>query len=347
MAVTIQQIANRAGVSPSTVSAALSPVCKKKISKKRISEICSLARKMGYKPNLSARRLRTGKTHNIGVVILSYLRHHPLMTYFDLVSENLSEKGYRAIPLQICRTYDAVPEQLHEMEEQHVDGLLFLDYYRGTYDEYLRLWQSNHSMVFRVRDPAFFNVPFDSVLVDQRESGQRLVKHMLSEGWNDLVFVTEAMSPSTETVTDFQRHTRFWFDFGDNPEHARYQSITHHDRSGRARYEAIKKFVADGNVVASKTGLVLDGADGVSGVYAACQEAGLVIGRDIAVAAMNRLPMNECVYPELTVTSEPFAEIAQALVDKMMASVEGNGVEDKPNKVFQLELIAGPSTVRK
>lgn len=344
MAVTIQQIANRVGVSPSTVSAALSPVCKKRISQKRINEISSLAKKMGYKPNLSARRLRTGKTYNIGVVIFSYLHHHPLMTYFDLVSEHLSKKGYRAIPLQVCRDYDEVPEKLHELEEHHVDGLLFLDYYRGSYDEYIRLWQTNHSMVFRVRDPSFFNVPFESVLVDHLESGRNLVKHLITEGWTDLVFVTEEVSMST--LHDYHRYVNSFFDFGDNSERVRRQNLLHHGRSGQSRYQAAKKFIAEGRIVPSKTCLVLDGGDGASGVYAACQEAGLVIGRDVAVAAMNRLPANECVYPELTVISEPYDLIAKSLVKKLLASVEDRTVDDESNHVFQLELMAKPSTVR-
>ncbi len=88
MAITIQQIARKVGVAPSTVSAALSDVCKKKISKVRIEQIRKIADAMGYTPNLSARRLRTGRTLNIGVVIPSFLGHHPISKYFDLVSQD-------------------------------------------------------------------------------------------------------------------------------------------------------------------------------------------------------------------------------------------------------------------
>ena len=86
MAVTLQQIASRSGVAPSTVSAVLSPVCKKRVSLKKKQEIINVAKKMGYRPNISARRLRTGQTLNIGVVVPSFLSHHPMSTYFDLIS---------------------------------------------------------------------------------------------------------------------------------------------------------------------------------------------------------------------------------------------------------------------
>ncbi len=350
MSITLRQIAQRAGVAPSTVSTALSPVCKAKnrVSKKRTEEIQILAKKMGYIPNISARELRTGKTHNIGVVIFSFLEHHPLSKYFSLVSEACEQRGYRAIPLQTHRKHSEILRQLHELELHHVDGLVFLDYDQKAYDQYLHLWQTNRAMIFRIRDPMLSNIPFDHVLVDHHRGSEQLLSHILSEGWSDIVFVTEegnerGMSRYISQLLvkeQVQQHLQ--------GEDFVRKAILYKGRTAQSRYEAVRDFVQAGRVEKGKTVLLLDGGDGSTGVYTALNDAGMVIGRDIAVAAMNKLPTNECVSPALTVISEPFEQVAEAMLKHLISTIEdkNEGLSEGQIARFTPEVIVGPSTAR-
>jgi len=67
MAVSIKDIAKTAGVSPSTVSRALSD--HPRISQETKTRICRLAKEMRYTPSLLARSLVTRDTATIGVVV--------------------------------------------------------------------------------------------------------------------------------------------------------------------------------------------------------------------------------------------------------------------------------------
>ena len=275
MGVTIQQIAKRTGVAASTVSAVLSPVCKKRVSQEKMQEIRSIATLMGYRPNLSARRLRTGQTFNVGVVIPSFLSHHPISTYFDLVSLACVKRGYHAIPLVVERNCNNMPKQLDMLEGHHVDGLIFFDYMRQAYDQYLRFWQDNNAMVFRFLDPLFVNLPFKGILVDHYGAGKKLLAHILSEGWTDVYFVSETIN-----ATLWEKgYGHAWAEFstqayGDNLSH----TIRYEKRRAIDRYKAVQEFIRYNPIQKGRTAFVLDGGDGSSGVYGALNDAGLVIG---------------------------------------------------------------------
>lgn len=343
MGVTIQQIAKRIGVAPSTVSAVLSPVCKKRVSQEKKKEIQIVAKEMGYRPNLSARRLRTGQTFNVGVVIPSFLSHHPISTYFDLVSLACGKRGFHAIPLVIERNFANMPKQLDMLEDHHVDGLIFFDYMRQAYDQYLRFWQDNNAMVFRILDPSLVNLPFKGVLVDHYTAGKKLIEHVIAEGWTDLYFVTETVGDQLWE----KGYGRAWAEFSVQAYNKKHSNIiVYEKRQAIDRYRTIREFVQSNPVHKGRAAFVLDGGDGSSGVYCALQEAGLVIGRDVAVAAMNHLPMNEFVNPSLTMLSEPYEEIANLMVDELLCETEGKGAQRISGWAYEPELITGASTVK-
>jgi len=73
MAVTLVQIAERAGLSPATVSLTLrnKSVGKKRFSPKTIRKVQRIAKEMGYRPNAMATSLVSNKSNAIGVLLSS------------------------------------------------------------------------------------------------------------------------------------------------------------------------------------------------------------------------------------------------------------------------------------
>ncbi|GLW12954.1 LacI family transcriptional regulator [Microtetraspora sp. NBRC 13810] len=67
MAVTIQDVAKAAGVSVSTVSRALSSP--EMVREETRARVRAVAERLGYRPNLAARGLITGRTANLGVIV--------------------------------------------------------------------------------------------------------------------------------------------------------------------------------------------------------------------------------------------------------------------------------------
>src|SRR5579872_4281430 len=67
MAVTLEDVAKVAGVTPSAVSYALAG--KGTLSAATRARILQCARELGYRPNLVARSLVTQQTHTIGLIV--------------------------------------------------------------------------------------------------------------------------------------------------------------------------------------------------------------------------------------------------------------------------------------
>ena len=76
-------------------------------------------------------------------------------------------------------------------------------------------------------------------------------------------------------------------------------------------------------------------------------DAGLIIGRDVAVAAMNSIPANEFVSPQLTTLTEPYEAIVDSLVSELLSEIQPD--QDCPisQRVYEPELVIRASTIRK
>src|SRR3984885_12367411 len=68
-AVTLRDVARRAGVHPATASRALNPETRALVSDDTARRISDAAAALGYRPNAVARSLRTRRSHTIGVLI--------------------------------------------------------------------------------------------------------------------------------------------------------------------------------------------------------------------------------------------------------------------------------------
>jgi LacI family transcriptional regulator len=66
---TLQEIAQLAGVNPSTVSRAMNPATAHMISPEKRKRIQAICKKYHYRPRLSARAMATGKTYKVGLVL--------------------------------------------------------------------------------------------------------------------------------------------------------------------------------------------------------------------------------------------------------------------------------------
>ncbi|MFW5736752.1 MAG: LacI family DNA-binding transcriptional regulator, partial [Halanaerobium sp.] len=122
MAVTLKDIAEKVGVTESTVSRVLNGI--PKASKETREEIFQVAADLGYKPNQIARSLVTKKTHTIGLIISDLAN-----TYFARVASGIEKIASKYdYSLIISTTGGDEKEELkyiNLLKEKQVDGLLF------------------------------------------------------------------------------------------------------------------------------------------------------------------------------------------------------------------------------
>ncbi len=120
MAVTLREVALRAGVSRSAVSRTFTEGAS--VSAKTRAKVEKAARELGYSPNALASSLTTGRTKMVGMVSNNF--HNPIfLEVFDLFTRGLQDRGLR--PLLLNLTDEQVPEDSVRMLRQYsVDGVV-------------------------------------------------------------------------------------------------------------------------------------------------------------------------------------------------------------------------------
>ena len=92
--VTSLQVARRAGVSQSAVSRVFTPGAS--VSEKTAKKVRASADALGYRPNVLARSLITGRSKIIGLVV-AYLDNQFYPDALERLSKALQEKGYHLL----------------------------------------------------------------------------------------------------------------------------------------------------------------------------------------------------------------------------------------------------------
>ncbi len=124
MAVTLKDVAQRAGVSRSAVSRTFTDGAS--VSKKMRRKVEKAAALLGYSPNALASSLTTGRTKLIGLVSDNF--HNPIfLEVFALFTSGLQDQGLR--PLLVNLSDETEPgNSVRMLKHYSVDGYLFVNW---------------------------------------------------------------------------------------------------------------------------------------------------------------------------------------------------------------------------
>jgi LacI family transcriptional regulator len=119
--VTSLDVARRAGVSQSAVSRVFTPGAS--ASKRTIEKVRRAAAELGYRPNVLARSLITGRSRIIGLVV-AYLENYFYPEVVERLSVALQEQGYHVLVFMAAPTVGDVEGVLQEILDYQVDGIV-------------------------------------------------------------------------------------------------------------------------------------------------------------------------------------------------------------------------------
>jgi DNA-binding LacI/PurR family transcriptional regulator len=119
--VTSVQVAKRAGVSQSAVSRVFTPGAS--VSKKTADKVKKAADELGYRPNVLARSLITGRSRMIGLLV-AYLENYFYPEALEKLSNALQAKGYHVLVFMAERTTGNINKVLDEILDYQVDGIV-------------------------------------------------------------------------------------------------------------------------------------------------------------------------------------------------------------------------------
>mgnify|MGYP002817783401 CR=1 FL=1 len=120
--VTAQQVAERAGVSQSAVSRVFTPGAS--VSEQMAHKVREAAKALGYRPNVLARAMASGRSRIIGLVV-AYLDNYFYPEAIEKLSNALQERGYHVLMFMASKTSGNIDDVVEEIMDYQIDGLVF------------------------------------------------------------------------------------------------------------------------------------------------------------------------------------------------------------------------------
>ncbi len=176
--VTIKDIAEKLGISPSTVSRALKD--HPDISKATKQAVRELAEKLNYEPNAIALSLLSSRSNIVGLIIPEIV-HYFFSQVISGIEDVANDAGYHVIICQSNESYSREARNVQALLSSRIDGLL-LSISKETRDlNHLRnLRKKNIPIVFFDRLPKDFET--DHVIIDDYNGAYQAVKHLIDTG---------------------------------------------------------------------------------------------------------------------------------------------------------------------
>ena len=119
--ITSQDVARRAGVSQSAVSRVFTPGAS--FSEKTAAKVRRAAGELGYRPNVLARSLITGRSRIIGLVV-AYLENYFYPEALEKLSNALQAEGYHLLVFLAAQTAGDIEDIAQEILDYQVDGIV-------------------------------------------------------------------------------------------------------------------------------------------------------------------------------------------------------------------------------
>jgi LacI family transcriptional regulator len=311
MAVTIRQIAHKAGVSYASVSRALND--RPGVGPRTKKRIRTIAARMGYTADAQARALVTGIVPFVGLVVPDITNpFYPALARG--AQEILDERGYSLLLQDTEWQVDRVRHSFELLTSRRVAGLLMAAGLDGLVGELGLSWRSLRQSVVLVGQAAPARSGALSVTVDDRQGGRLVGHHLAQRGWRRIAYVAGPKGdPSSRARLEGLQEA-----LGASGGKARVSATSHGSWTVHSGYEQACSLLSGRRrpdaVFAANDLLAI-------GVARAARERNLSLGRrlglvgydDIALAAHLEVPLTTVAQPKIEVGREA----ARLLVDTL------------------------------
>ncbi|GAB4057026.1 LacI family DNA-binding transcriptional regulator [Uliginosibacterium sediminicola] len=304
----ISDVAKHAGVSVATVSRVL--VGQGSVSEATRERVLASVKALDYHPDLAARRLRSGKTDTLGLIV-SDIRN----PYFTEVSRAIEDVAYaRGMRVLLCNAdEDPAKERfyLDMMRDENVAGVILsptlslLNQYRAE----------DFSFPLVLVDRCDAKTEADAVVLDNIDAAQRLTRHLLERNCRRIAFFYGAAS-----ATGSQRLAGYQAALAEAGLSAITQPVkptTDDARQALSTY--LERHRQTPDAVVASSGLIL------LGLVEGLRQHGLRYPQDVIVAGFDDMPWTRIVTPDITVMAQPTADIGRTAIELLLARIAQPG----------------------
>lgn len=325
--ITIYDIAESIGVSPTTVSRALSnhPRVKDK-TKKRIFEA---AQKLGYQSNIFATNLRRKHTFNIGVIVprLNSPFQSSALSGMEKVA---NEAGYNLVISQSLESMDKEIANAKTMFNSRVDGLIVsLAGDTEQIDHFQSFRKKEIPIVFFDRVPKQADI--SGIVIDNAQAAYQATTHLLEQGCTRIVHVLGRLEINVyaDRLAGYRRALE--------EKGIRYNraDVVVSDLSEEAGEKVVSQLVKMKPV---PDGLMVSNDNCAAACLVALKQRKIRIPEDIALVGFNDDMISRMVEPNLTTISYPGYLIGETAMKILISHLkDATASEVNPPEITTLE----------
>jgi DNA-binding LacI/PurR family transcriptional regulator len=304
MPVTLKEVAERAGVSRSAVSRTFTDGAS--VSARTRAKVEAAAQDLGYAPNALASSLTTGRTKLIGLIANNF--HNPLiLEVFDLFTRGLQDRGLRPLLVNLSGASDPAAS-VRMLRQYSVDGVIVAS--STLPPSFARAFRTANLPVVHAFGRHAPAPEVHVVGIDNVACGRMAAEALLQRGYRTLGFLG---GPEAATSTQ-DRAAGFLAGFQGMPVTLTYASDYTFDAGRAAMQQLLQGEPAEAYFCGDDLLAV--------GALSAIQDAGLTVPGDIGLIGLNDMEMSRWQNIGLTTIRQPVAEIIDAAIDLVVATIE-------------------------
>ncbi len=190
--ITSLDVAQRAGVSRSAVSRVYTPGAS--VSKSTAAKVRAAAGELGYRPNVLARSLITGRSRIIGLVV-AYLENQFYPEAIEKLSHALQAQGYHVLVFMASNDEATTSQVIDELLDYQVDGIIAASVGLSN-DLTRRCEDAGIPIVLFNRDQ--FDDRLSSVTSDNMAGGRKLAEFLVAGGHTRIAHIAGWEGASTQ-----------------------------------------------------------------------------------------------------------------------------------------------------
>lgn len=318
---TNKEVAQRAGVSRSVVSAVLNGTPGIRVSQAKRQEILQIIEQLGYQVNAQARSLKTGRSYTLGV---SGQWQSPFLAQaLEGIQAACLERGYHVL-LHGSRKGDEGRQQLLEWYAQHrIDGMITQDVTSYNNLEWAAEILKRNIPYVSLEGYAAHKA-ISSVMMDYAGSIERAADYLVQLTGLPPVYLEMYQGPAyrpnwgdQQRLHSYERWAR------SRQQQPEVWQVARHAWPRQAQIFSDWLRQREG-----PTAVLSNWSIGANHLYRAAYALDLRIGRDLYVmAADDSERVNEWLIPRLTCVQVPYAEMGRAAAERLIDGMDGGTFE--------------------
>lgn len=327
MAITLQELAKKLGVSPSTISRVannksfVKPETRKKILK-AIDEY-------NYTPNQIARSLKVKVTKTVAVVVPDI--SEDFFSYvIKGIDEVLSQNGYTIILCDTGENSEKEDLYLNMLMQKQIDGIILATVSKD-YKTIYKILESKNNMLF------FDNLPnikmnYDSVITDNIKASSMVVEHLIGLGHKKIGIITGKQNETT----GFERLMGYKKALIENNIPIDEKLICIGDFKEKSGYESAEKLMENNK---DMTALYVASSKMTYGAIKALNNRGKRIPSDIALVGFDVHDPTGLISPGITTIIQNEENIGKTAGEFFLKKMESG------NRVVNQKILLDPQLV--